>query len=159
MATTYTPNYNLGKQTNANDTFDMSVITDNMDKIDTAMNDNKTNISSLLPTSYTVPTVSTQYGVTVGSGGYCRIGNICLVCIRLTNTNQIPNGSNFAFSLPLPAADAGLGAGSSVVALACNKSGIYAAITNDGNIANFSGSAINANTTFVLTGAYLIKQS
>ena len=37
MATTYTPNYNLGKQTDVNDLFDMSVITDNMDKIDTAM--------------------------------------------------------------------------------------------------------------------------
>lgn len=120
---------------------------------------NQTNILSLMPTAYTEPTVSTQYGVTIGSGGYCRIGNICLISIRLTNTVQIPNGSNFAYSLPLPEADAGLGAGSSVVALACNKAGIIAVLTNDGNIANVGGSAIAANTTFVLTGAYLIKQS
>ena len=37
MATTYTPNYNLGKQTDVNDLFSMSVITGNMDKIDTQM--------------------------------------------------------------------------------------------------------------------------
>ncbi len=38
MATTYTPNYNLGKQIeNKNDTFLMSVITDNADKIDAAL--------------------------------------------------------------------------------------------------------------------------
>ena len=37
MSTTYTPNYNLGKQTDVNDLFSMSVITGNMDKIDTQM--------------------------------------------------------------------------------------------------------------------------
>jgi len=38
MATTYTPNYNLGKQIeDKNDTFLMSVITDNADKIDAAL--------------------------------------------------------------------------------------------------------------------------
>ena len=33
MSTTYTPNYNLGKQTDHADKFDMTVITDNADKI------------------------------------------------------------------------------------------------------------------------------
>jgi len=47
MATTYTPNYHLGKQTGENDTFDMSVITDNMDTIDSAMKANENNISSI----------------------------------------------------------------------------------------------------------------
>ena len=37
MATTFTPNYNLGKQEDKNDTFLMSVITDNADKIDAAL--------------------------------------------------------------------------------------------------------------------------
>jgi len=38
MATTFTPNYNLGKQIeDKNDTFLMSVITDNADKIDAAL--------------------------------------------------------------------------------------------------------------------------
>lgn len=37
MATTYTPNYNLGKQEDKNDNFAMDVITENMDKIDAAL--------------------------------------------------------------------------------------------------------------------------
>lgn len=46
MATTYTPNYNLGKQEDLSDLFDMSVITDDMDKIDTALH----NIQTSVPT-------------------------------------------------------------------------------------------------------------
>lgn len=46
MATTYTTNYNLGKQTDHADKFDMSVITDNADKIDTALKENADAISS-----------------------------------------------------------------------------------------------------------------
>lgn len=37
MAVTYTENYNLGKQEDHNDKFDMGVITDNADKIDEAL--------------------------------------------------------------------------------------------------------------------------
>lgn len=37
MATTYTPHYELGKQTDHADKFSMTVITDNMDKIDAAL--------------------------------------------------------------------------------------------------------------------------
>lgn len=37
MSTTYTPHYNLGKQEDHADKFDMSVITENMDKLDTAL--------------------------------------------------------------------------------------------------------------------------
>ena len=37
MAVTYTENYNLGKQENHADKFDMTVITENMDKIDKAL--------------------------------------------------------------------------------------------------------------------------
>lgn len=37
MATTYTLNYNLGKQEDKNDNFSMDVITENMDKIDAAL--------------------------------------------------------------------------------------------------------------------------
>lgn len=40
MATTYTTNYHLGKQEDHADKFDMSVITDNADKIDTALKEN-----------------------------------------------------------------------------------------------------------------------
>lgn len=44
MATTYTPNFNLGKQEDFLDKFDMSVITRNMDIIDKALADNVTAI-------------------------------------------------------------------------------------------------------------------
>lgn len=37
MSVTYTPNLHLGKQTDHSDKFDMNVITDNMDKIDEAL--------------------------------------------------------------------------------------------------------------------------
>jgi len=39
MAVTYTENYNLGKQENHADKFDMTVITENMDKIDKALSE------------------------------------------------------------------------------------------------------------------------
>ena len=41
MAITYTSNYNLGKQEDKNDTFLMSVITDNADKIDAALSNHE----------------------------------------------------------------------------------------------------------------------
>lgn len=47
MSTTYTPNYNLGKQTDHADKFDMTVITDNADKIDTALHDHDTELAGL----------------------------------------------------------------------------------------------------------------
>lgn len=37
MSTSYTTNYHLGKQLNYSDYFDMKVITDNMDTIDTVL--------------------------------------------------------------------------------------------------------------------------
>lgn len=46
MATTYTEYYNLGKQEDTSDKFDMSVITDNMDIIDTTMKNNEMNIAT-----------------------------------------------------------------------------------------------------------------
>lgn len=45
MSTTYTPNYNLGKQEDHTDKFDMSVITENMDKLDTALHEQAEDIS------------------------------------------------------------------------------------------------------------------
>lgn len=54
MAITYTPNYNLGKQIeDKNDTFLMSVITDNADKIDAALNLKADNLDLTTHTSNT----------------------------------------------------------------------------------------------------------
>lgn len=46
MSTSYTTNYHLGKQLNHSDYFDMDVITDNMDTIDSALKSNADNISA-----------------------------------------------------------------------------------------------------------------
>lgn len=46
MSTSYTTNYHLGKQLNHSDYFDMKVITDNMDTIDSALKTNADNIST-----------------------------------------------------------------------------------------------------------------
>ena len=40
MSTTYTTNYHLGKQEDTSDNFNMSVITDNMDTIDSVLGSN-----------------------------------------------------------------------------------------------------------------------
>jgi hypothetical protein len=50
MATTYTPNYNLGKQEDYSDKFDMSVITDDMDIIDAQMKANADAAAAVTPT-------------------------------------------------------------------------------------------------------------
>ena len=44
MATTYTSNYNLGKQEDKNDNFSMDVITENMDKLDAALMSKENNL-------------------------------------------------------------------------------------------------------------------
>lgn len=50
MSTTYTTNYNLGKQTDHSDKFDMNVITDNMDIIDTQLKANADATAAIAPT-------------------------------------------------------------------------------------------------------------
>lgn len=47
MSTTYTPNYNLGKQEDHADKFDMSVLTENADKLDTALHEQAEDISEV----------------------------------------------------------------------------------------------------------------
>lgn len=49
MSTSYTTNYHLGKQLDINDLFDMSVITDNMDIIDSRLKSDADDISTLSP--------------------------------------------------------------------------------------------------------------
>ena len=47
MSTTYTPHYNLGKQEDHADKFDMNVITENADKLDTALYEQAEDISGV----------------------------------------------------------------------------------------------------------------
>ena len=60
MATTYTTNYHLGKQTDHTDKFSMQVITDNMDTIDTQMKANADAAAAVTPSveSSDITTVS-----------------------------------------------------------------------------------------------------
>ena len=71
MAITYTDNYNLGKQEDHNDRFDMSVITDNADKIDEALTgkvDKATRIAGLdLSTNISVAELQTALNVEDGA--------------------------------------------------------------------------------------------
>lgn len=111
--------------------------------------------ASLIPTTYTVPTGSTQYGVTILSGGYFKVGKLCVVNVRITNTNAIPNNTYFLYDLPEAVIAEGVVAGSSICALS-NK-GLYLTVTTQGNVLNASGAQINAGETFVLSGCYLCK--
>lgn len=46
MSTTYTANYHLGKQEDASDNFDMSVITENMDTIDSVLGNKQARLTA-----------------------------------------------------------------------------------------------------------------
>lgn len=115
---------------------------------------NENNILSLLPTAYTAPTASSQYSVSIVTGGYAKIGNLCIVNIRCSVGSSIPSGINFFYGLPAPVADSSLADGTAICALNNNK-GIYLAITKQGNIANTSGAAIAATDPLILSGMYL----
>lgn len=86
MATTYTPNYHLGKQTDENDTFDMSVITDNMDTIDSAMKTNATNILLNWQTGKNKLENLRNIGTTTSSDGNITVTTNADKSITLTRT-------------------------------------------------------------------------
>ena len=87
MATTYTTYYNLGKQVDTADKFDMSVITDNADKIDTALHGLSESIIAVKPSTataaITTASLATFYEGTVAgeldtdiTGGSSAIGGV-----------------------------------------------------------------------------------
>lgn len=64
MATTYTTNYNLGKQENHADKFDMDVITDNADKIDAALAELQSDIDGKQATLTAAQLAAVNSGIT-----------------------------------------------------------------------------------------------
>lgn len=64
MATTYTTNYNLGKQENHADKFDMDVITNNADKIDAALTGLQSGIDGKQATLTTDQLAAVNSGIT-----------------------------------------------------------------------------------------------
>lgn len=106
MSTTYTTNYHLGKQTDTSDNFDMSVITDNMDIIDTQMKSNDNRIRYVSENLYnpalqTPETISPHYyfnGVPYSQTTYDTIWNCTALIPVEPNTTYsvciIPSAEN-----------------------------------------------------------------
>lgn len=104
MSTTYTTNYHLGKQTDTSDNFDMSVITDNMDIIDTQMKSNETNILSiqgdvsLLGTLNSIAYNGNTYGVSKYTGDLLDLSDrvylpSIYVRFNIESSNSIQGGA------------------------------------------------------------------
>lgn len=84
---TYTPFYNLGKQEDLTDKFDMSVITDNADKIDAALHGLDEDITAVTPATasatITTSSLATFYEGTITgeldtdiTGGAAAMGGV-----------------------------------------------------------------------------------
>lgn len=104
MATTYTTNYNLGKQENHADKFDMEVLTDNADKIDAALTELQSGIDGKQATLTTAQLAAVNSGITStdveqietnknnislseqmnGKKNYCKTNNV-----TFTGNNQV----------------------------------------------------------------------
>ena len=135
MATTYTTNYNLGKQENHADKFDMDVITDNADKIDAALTGLQSGIDGKQATLTTAQLAAVNSGIT--SAGVEQIE---------TNKNNIllleeMNGAKNLYKFGDLGATAGSGTG---VTLTDNGDGTFTA----------TGTASGANYA-----RYLLKQA
>ena len=126
---------------------------------------NKTNISKLLPTSYIVPRLSQTYNVTLVWGGYCKVGNVCIVNMRLNVGTDITHGDFFVRDLPTPASSSDLTAGQQFCPVTNNrKQSIAIAIDSQTTtpgyaaaIANIETSADTTTGVLTLFGMYLCE--
>lgn len=157
MATTYTTNYNLGKQENHADKFDMDVITDNADKIDAALTDKadksttytKTEVDTAL--SGKQATLTTEQLAAVNSG----VDSTKVAQIE-TNKNNILKFHNIAdvyFSETEPTGTIPLQSyWISSTGVHVYGDDVYGATLEQGSFETFSGAEITANnrvrTTF-----------
>lgn len=91
MSTTYTENYNLGKQTNTADKFDMSIITDNMDKIDHYLKENAEEIDDTAAAIYAALSALTdRVAALEASGGGGNYSITVLWDYNADNNGTIP---------------------------------------------------------------------
>jgi len=118
----------------------------------------------LYPTAYTTPSLRQDYGLTLTWGGYAKIGNLCIVNMRLTCTSDIPHGEFFIQRLPSCADISSLSGGYSFVMLANNKKlNISCCVTTDSSApTGLKGAIANTELTeaipagsFTLSGMYL----
>ena len=107
----------------------------------------------LVPSAYTAPTPDTD--VTIASGGYCKVGNLCIVCIRCTVASAFSQNARLFSQLPQPVADSSL-ATSAVIPVANNLK-LNLMIAGTGELKNYDSTAISANDTVILSAVYLAK--
>lgn len=120
---------------------------------------NENNILKLMPTAYTTPRINTEYGLTLVWGGYAKVGNLCVVNMRLSCTTDIPAGTFLAYDLPKSITTTGLSAGSIFCSLT-NSLGLNIALitdfdSNKSNIANNLASGTIPAGNIILSGMYL----
>ena len=116
---------------------------------------NKNNISSLLPTAYTTPTSAT--GIFLQSGGYCKIGNICVVCLRFSDSSEVAANTVIFSGLPLPVKDSSIAADRILIAVANNKN-IEMNITSSGDI-RLGGTALSGTNDVITAFVVYLAQS
>lgn len=121
-------------------------------KIGTLANADLSNVSL---TTYTTPDLhsNARDKVTIQSGGYIMLGNICILNCRIQTTAQL-SGSGLLANLPAPVCASGLDSGSSVVAVT-NQKGLSLTITNQNNLIIASTSLpIAADTVICMSAVY-----
>ena len=102
MSTTYTPNYNLGKQEDHADKFDMSVLTENADKLDTALYEQAEDISEAQNRQDSLESAETADRAAlvelIDGGGKNRLPFSDLAVIKSMNTGGTWSGNVYTWN-------------------------------------------------------------
>lgn len=101
--------------------------------------------NGLYPTAYTKPTSAT--GIFLQSGGYCMIGNICVVCLRFSDSSAVAANTVIFSDLPIPVKDSTIAADRILAAVANNKN-LEINITSSGNI-RLGGTALSGTNDII----------
>ena len=109
----------------------------------------------LYPTAYTKPTSAT--GIFLQSGGYCKIGNICVVCLRFSDSSAVAANTAIFSGLPLPVKDSTITADRILLAVANNKN-IEINVTSSGEI-KLGGTALSGANDIITAFAVYLAQS
>lgn len=158
---TETPHLHLTKDAST-DYYSVERVNANSDKIDTFAGEVSGRVSALEnalnQTEYTTPELhdNTEGKVTIQSGGYIMLGNICVINVRIKTTAQLLGAGIFK-NLPTPVAaevTQDFPASSSVVAVT-NHKGLGITITIAGNMVFASTSLpIAADTVICMSAIY-----
>lgn len=104
-------------------------------KLEKRVEDNKNNILSLLPTSYSLPTLIDDTTCTINDGGYITVGNIIVVNVTFTTSvSYTAYGSIMQFPVPKNSGSI------TMVAAAHIDSSVNVAVNKFGQLALFDAS-------------------